>query len=77
MLAVCPRPSLLLWSCTLGLYHLSYVTPQVVWIEHLPVLLLLILEAFVPTIRLFFENTVVTPALMPANGSSGGPGGKT
>jgi hypothetical protein len=73
MLAVCPRPSLLLWSCTLGLYHLSYVIPQVVWIEHLPVLLLLILEAFVPSIRLFFENTPVTPTLMPTSAASGAP----
>ncbi len=77
MLAVCPRPSLLLWSCTLGLYHLSYVNPQVVWIEHLPVLLLLILEAFVPTIRLFFENSTATPTLMPTSAAPGAPGDHT
>ncbi len=57
MLVVSPRLSILLWSCTLGLYHLSYIHPGLIWIEHGPIILLFILEAFIPAFRWFPHAT--------------------
>ncbi len=53
MLAVSPRLSILLWSCTLGLYHLAYIYPGLIWVEHAPIILLFVLESFIPSIRWF------------------------
>ena len=64
MLAICPRPSWLLWSCTLGLYHLLFQYPFVVWFEHLPVIILLVLELFIPALSGFLQKV---PAAVEAN----------
>lgn len=53
MLAVSPRLSILLWSSTLGLYHMVYIDPALIWVEHLPVILLFLLEAAIPAFRWF------------------------
>lgn len=60
MLAINPRLSILLWSCTLGLYHLSYIYPGLIWVEHAPIILLFILEAFIPAFRWFPQATPAT-----------------
>lgn len=71
MLAICPRLSLLLWSCTLGLYHWAYLATWVVWVEHAPVIGLLILEAFIPTLRGFFWESGVVERLTDAGQAPG------
>ncbi|NNM87262.1 MAG: DUF2029 domain-containing protein [Phycisphaerae bacterium] len=58
MLAINPRPSLLAWSCTLGLYHWEYIGSWVVWVETLPVIILLVVEGLSPTVRDFFAVRV-------------------
>ncbi len=65
MLALSPRLSILLWSCTLGLYHLSYIYPGLIWVEHAPIILLFILEAFIPTLRWFPPVAPAVPATNP------------
>lgn len=69
MLVFCPRPSLLLWSCTLGLYHWAYIGAWVVWVEHLPVILLLVVESFSSRARLFLDFGASTTRLNKITGS--------
>lgn len=45
LLAIRPRPSLLLYTALLPLYYLHYEHVWVVWVEHLPVFALLIAES--------------------------------
>ncbi len=45
LLAVTPRLSLLLYAALLPLYYLHYQYPWLVWVQHLPVCVLLIAEA--------------------------------
>ncbi|MGC9261362.1 MAG: hypothetical protein ACP5I8_14950, partial [Phycisphaerae bacterium] len=56
LLAIYPRISLLVWSLTLGLYHAHYFYPWMVWIEHGPVWVLLILELFWPALANWFTG---------------------
>ncbi len=63
MLAICPRPSFLVWSCTLGLYHWAYIGAWVVWVEAMPVLIVFALECWSPKVRNFFAASAVPVVL--------------
>ena len=54
LLAVYPRISILIWSLTLGLYHAHYFYPWMIWVEHVPVWVMLIIEAFQPRVANWF-----------------------
>jgi len=51
MLAVAPSPAILLYVALLPLYHLQYEYPWLLWVEHAPVWLMLLVGAFLRTGR--------------------------